>query len=183
MANSALSVVLVGLPGVGKTTVGRAAARLLNWPFVDFDTEIEHRAHATITEIFAVQGEPHFRELERELTAELKGCSRSVMSAGGGWIVNEEAVALLRSTARIIYLRAAPVTVVARMSRSRGRRPLLEGADPVGKVTVLLAERQHLYEAADHMIDTEVIDRKEVIERVRKYALSLGQESSALAAS
>ena len=77
------NVVLVGLPGVGKTYIGRAAARILNWPFIDFDTEIEHREHSSIPRIFAGEGEKYFRSLERALTAEVAKCRKTVMSAGG----------------------------------------------------------------------------------------------------
>src|SRR5689334_7170930 len=106
------NIILVGLSGSGKTTIGRAAAKLLNWPFIDFDTEIEHRAHATVPQIFERYGEQHFRTLEQELTRELAGCNGTIMSAGGGWVTNRESVALLRPTGRIIYLRASPELLV-----------------------------------------------------------------------
>jgi len=76
----------------------------------------------------------------------------------------------------MIYLRAAPETVLARMAGGRARRPLLEGADPLGTIKALYEARQVLYEAADLVLDTEVIERSEVIERVRTYALSLSGE-------
>jgi len=169
------NIVLVGLPGVGKTTVGRTAARLLNWPFIDFDTEIEHREHASVATIFASRGEQHFRSLERALSAELANCRRTMMSAGGGWITDADSVALLRASSRIIYLRAAPERVTARLTSTRGRRPLLNVPDPLAAMLELYESRRHLYEAADFTIDAEVVEKQEVIDQVRRYALSVGQ--------
>ncbi len=148
-------------------------ARELHWPFIDFDTEIEHRQHAAIHEIFARQGEAGFRALEQELTRELVTCSGMIMSAGGGWILNREAVALLRETGRIIYLRASPWLLVDRLAKARVRRPLLETTDPLDTLTTMYEARRPLYEKADLVIDTEVFDRKQLIEQVRQYALSL----------
>lgn len=167
------NVILVGLPGCGKTTVGRAAAKLLGWPHVDFDTEIEHRAHASVQQIFERYGEAHFRRLEQDLTMELAGCSRTMMSAGGGWITNADSVALLRPTGRIIYLRATPSRLVARLATARVRRPLLEVPDPLATLEQLYAKRRALYEQADHVLDTEVVEKKELIEQVRQYAAAL----------
>lgn len=167
------NIILVGLPLSGKTTVGRAAARLLGWPFVDFDTEIERRAHASVHEIFDRYGEPYFRALERELSSELAGCSGTVMSAGGGWVTDPDSVALLRQTGRIIYLRAAPSVLARRIGGSGIRRPLLQVADTVAALEALLVARGHLYEMADHVLDAEVVEKKELIEQVRRYAASL----------
>jgi shikimate kinase len=167
------NIILVGLPGVGKTTVGRGAAKLLNRPFIDFDTEIEHREHASVSQIFQRHGEGYFRALEQSLTRELAGSRGTVMSTGGGWVTNPDSVELLRPGGRMIYLRVAPGTALARMAAGRGRRPLLEGPDGVTKMMSLYEVRRPLYEAADLIIDTEVIDKTEVIARVRDYALSL----------
>ena len=167
------NIILIGLPGVGKTTVGRGAARLLDRPFIDFDTEIEHREHASIGEIFARHGEPYFRSLEEALTRELTQSRGMIMSAGGGWVANPVAVELLRPGGRMIYLRAAPTTVLSRMAAARWRRPLLEGPDGITKLMQLYEARRPLYEQADLVIDTEVIDKSEVIARVQQYALSL----------
>ncbi|HEX6574890.1 MAG TPA: shikimate kinase [Gemmatimonadaceae bacterium] len=166
------NIILVGLSGSGKTVIGRAAARQLHWPFIDFDTEIEHRQHMSVPQIFERFGEAHFRGLEQDFTRELVTCSGTIMSAGGGWITNRESVALLRPTGRIIYLRAAPSTLVARLATARVRRPLLEVPDPLDRLTRMLEERRSLYEEADLVIDTEVFDRKQLIEQVRRYALS-----------
>jgi shikimate kinase len=167
------NVILIGLPGSGKTTIGRAAAKALNWPFIDFDTEIERKAHATIAQIFERHGEAYFRKLEQELTRELATSRKTMMSTGGGWVTNTESVALLRRGGHIIYLRATPARIVERLAGGRVRRPLLEVPDPLGTLERLYEERRALYEQADHVIDTEVVDRKELIEQVRHYAASL----------
>jgi shikimate kinase len=167
------NVILVGLSGSGKTTIGRAAAKALHWPFIDFDTEIEHRQHASVQQIFERHGEAHFRKLEQDLTRELASCSGTMMSAGGGWVTNRESVALLRPTGRIIYLRASPERLAGRLATARVRRPLLETPDPKGTLQRLYEARRAFYEEADLVIDTELFDRKELIEQVQRYALSL----------
>ncbi len=172
MTSDRPNIILVGLPGAGKTTAGRAIAKVLNWPFIDFDTEIEHREHASVQSIFAAHGESYFRGLEEDLSRELAGCRGTVMSAGGGWITNRDAVALLRQAGRIIYLRVAPERAFARLATARVRRPLLEVADPLRALTDIYEARRLLYEDADLVIDTEVVERKEVIEQVRLFALS-----------
>jgi shikimate kinase len=167
------NLILVGLPGAGKTTVGRAASKALNWPFIDFDTEIEHREHASIATIFAEKGEQYFRGLELSLTRELVTCRGTMMSAGGGWVTNPEAVALLRPAGRIIYLRVTPDTALVRLAAARGSRPLLNVPDPLGVLQHLYEARRPLYETADFVINTEVVDRKEVINHVRNFAMAL----------
>lgn len=167
------NVILVGLSGSGKTSIGRAAARLLQWPFIDFDTEIEHREHSSVQELFATRGEAAFRQLERNLTADLLTCRQTMMSAGGGWVTNTDSVALLRHTGRIIYLRASPEVLMARLATARMPRPLLQVPDPLAALTAMYEERRHLYDQADLVIETELFDRKELIEQVRSYASSL----------
>jgi len=173
MTSQRPNVVIVGLPGSGKTSIGRAAARLLNWPFIDFDTEIEHREHASVAQIFATNGEAHFRALEQDLTREMAQCSGTMMSAGGGWVTNRESVVLLRQTGRIIYLRATPELLVARLATARVPRPLLLVPDPLGVLRELYEVRRPLYEEADLTIETELVEKKELIDQVRLYALSL----------
>jgi shikimate kinase len=166
------AVILVGLPGSGKTTVGREAARLLNWPFIDFDEEIERRERLTIGEIFRARGEAGFRAIEATLSRETAGLTEAILAPGGGWITQPSAVALLRPAARMIYLRVSPEAALARMGASAPLRPLLEGESPLESLRRLYDERWEAYSTADLEVDTEALDLQEVISIVRQYAQS-----------
>ena len=107
-------VVLVGLPGSGKSTVGRAVAERVGRGFLDLDREIERREGRSISEIFAERGEHYFRQRERELTESLRPLGSLIVAPGGGWITNSDVVALLRPPGRIIYLKVRPATALAR---------------------------------------------------------------------
>jgi len=158
-------LVLVGLPGSGKTTVGRAVAGVLRWPFVDLDLEIVRRAGQPITAIFAVHGESHFRALEREATLHLREHSPSVIAPGGGWVTMPDTVALLRPPARMTYLKVSPAGAARRLRRSARSRPLLKH-DPLGVLERLLLARGAAYENADLVVDTEVLTRQQVIDQI-----------------
>ncbi|MDP9202269.1 MAG: shikimate kinase [Gemmatimonadota bacterium] len=166
-------LILVGLPGVGKTTIGRAAARQLGRQFLDFDQEIERRAGIAVREIFRLKGEEHFRELEFALTKELSTTGGMVLSPGGGWITQQTSVELLRSVGRIIYLRASPEAVARRLRRVE-TRPLLAGRDPVVALRDLYANRRALYETADTVLDTERLARQQLIAKVVELASTIG---------
>src|SRR5258708_29500184 len=133
-------LILVGLPGAGKTTVGRAVAAKLGRSFVDFDEEIERREGMPITQIFGAKGEHGFRALEARLTKELAKTSGMIAAPGGGWITHPEVVGLVRPPAQIVYLRLRPQTALARLGPQRATRPLLMGPDPLCEVKRLLAE-------------------------------------------
>jgi shikimate kinase len=165
-------LILVGLPGVGKSTIGRAAARQLGRPFLDFDQEIERRSGMSIREIFRLKGEDHFRAQEFELTKELSATGGMVLSPGGGWITQEGSVELLRSAGRIIYLRASPDAVAKRLRRVE-TRPLLAGRDPVVALRELYAKRRALYETADTVLDTERLARQQLIAKLVELASTL----------
>ncbi len=165
-------LILVGLPGVGKSTIGRAAARQLGRPFLDFDQEIERRSGMSIREIFRLKGEDHFRAQEFELTKELSATGGMVLSPGGGWITQEGSVELLRSAGRIIYLRASPDAVAKRLRRVE-TRPLLAGRDPVVALRELYAKRRGLYETADMVLDTERLARQQLIAKLVELASTL----------
>ncbi len=163
-------LILVGISGAGKTTVGQAVAERLGRIFMDLDREIERREQATVTELFAEKGEPYFRTKERELTEELSKAGNMVLAPGGGWITNADVVALLRPPGRIIYLKVKPETAMARIGDERATRPLLMRPDPLGELKRMLLQREPMFNGADHVIDTERLQPQQVVEEVLKIA-------------
>lgn len=169
-------IILVGLPGAGKTTVGRAVAARLGVRFLDFDQEIERREGVTVAELFALRGEGAFRAVERALTEELRGATPMVLAPGGGWIATPGNVALLRPPGRIIHLRLRPETALARMGESAAARPLLRAPDPLAALRRLHAARLEHYRSADVEVDVDVIDAQQVTDVVARVALGPGAD-------
>jgi shikimate kinase len=167
-------VVIVGLPGSGKTTVGRLVAERLRVSFVDLDAEIERRAGQTIAEIFTNGGELAFREREFRLTAELVARDNSVVAPGGGWMTNQEVVALLRPPGHIIHLHVAPATALSRMGEEVHTRPLLRHPDPLAALVRLNEERAPTYATADVVMDTETLSLQELVNQIATLAASWG---------
>lgn len=159
-------MILVGLPGAGKSSVARAVAARLECDFIDLDSEIEGREGMHIAGIFARHGEAYFREAEREVSLLLREREPAMVAPGAGWMSNRQAAALLRSGGRIIYLAVTPERALARMGASLTARPLLAVADPAGALRELLAARAADYESADVQIDTEAMTRQDVVDRV-----------------
>jgi shikimate kinase len=146
--------------------VGSALARELGRSFLDFDAEIARREGMTISEIFAAKGEPVFRQLEHDLTEELRQLGGMVLAPGGGWVGRPDTVALIRPPSRMIYLRIRPRTAIARMGRSVAGRPLLSRPNPVAELERLLRERRVAYESSDYVVDVERVAISEVVRRV-----------------
>ncbi len=163
-------LILVGLPGSGKSTVGRRVARRLGRRFLDFDSEIERREGKSIAQIFAEVGEPGFRALELELTRELASMDGMVLAPGGGWTTIPGATALLRPPARMIYLRVRAEIAIGRILRGRRIRPLLQTADPLETLKALLADREAGYLQADHVVDVEVVKSQQLIATIARLA-------------
>jgi len=172
MPAAASHLILVGLPGAGKTTVGQALAARLGRRFVDLDAEIERREGTTVGGLFAERGEEFFRACERSLTEELALVAEPVvLSTGGGWVTNAGVVALLRPPGRIIYLKVSPERALARLGEARSTRPLLRRADPLDALRMLSEARGKLYEAAaDHVVVTDLITVQQVTERLAELA-------------
>jgi 5-deoxy-5-amino-3-dehydroquinate synthase len=150
-------IVLVGLMGVGKTTIGRRVAHQLGRPFVDADAELERRSGQSVRELFAAEGEDGFRRRESEVLDELLRAEEPmVIAAGGGVVVRPENRDRLRRTpGRVIYLHADPVFLASRVTR-KDHRPLLDGDDPTAVLRRLADERDGWYrEVADAVIDVQ----------------------------
>ena len=153
--------------------MGRAVARKLRRPFVDFDVELEQREGMSVAQLFAERGEAAFRALEIALTAELANSEPSVFAPGGGCITNPGVVALLRPPGRIIHLRVSPAGALKRLGSARVSRPLLMDSDPAAVLDRLWASREALYDTADGVVDTEVVDFQHVAEKVVLLARAL----------
>src|SRR6185503_5044071 len=143
------SIVLVGMMGAGKSTIGRRLGARLRLPFLDADIEIE-AAHAgmTIPEIFATHGEPYFRDGEARVIARLLDNGPAVIATGGGAFMREETRNRIRDKAVSIWLKA-DAEIIMRRVRRRADRPLLQTADPAATVDRLLGEREPIYQGAD----------------------------------
>jgi shikimate kinase len=159
------SIVLVGMMGAGKTSVGKRLAIRLGLPFVDADQAIEEAANKSIPEIFAEHGEAYFRDGERRVIARLLREGRQVLATGGGAYVNAETRAAIGAAGLSVWLRAEPEVLYERVKR-RSNRPLLQTADPEGTLRRLVAERYPIYALADLTIESRDVPHDVVVEDV-----------------
>lgn len=146
-------VVLVGMMGAGKTSIGRRLASALRLPFVDADAEIEKAANLTIPEIFEHYGEAHFREGEHRVVARLLANGPAVVATGGGAFMSEETRARCRESGITVWLKAEIPVLLDRV-RKKSNRPLLNNPDPEGSLRRLLAEREPVYRLADIVVSS-----------------------------
>ena len=147
------SFFLVGLPGAGKSTLGRALARHLGYAFVDADQFLVEKTGVDIPTIFALEGEAGFRSRERAVLDELTGRQGIVLATGGGAVLNEQNRTALRERGHVVYLYATPNELYQRLRYDKGR-PLLQVANPLAKLNDLYKERDPLYrEIADDIVD------------------------------
>lgn len=150
-----MSVFLVGPMGAGKSAIGRALARELGRPFHDTDAEVERRTGVDIAFIFEKEGEAGFRSRERQVVADLTALPGIVLATGGGVVLAKENREALKAGGTVVYL-ATSIDQQLRRTRRRTHRPLLDTADPRGRLTALMAEREPLYrEVADLTVDTD----------------------------
>jgi shikimate kinase len=158
------SIVLVGMMGAGKSTIGRRLSVRLRLPFMDADSEIE-LAHAgmTIPEIFAAYGEPYFRDGEARVIARLLDGGPSVLATGGGAFMREETRNRIRDKAVSIWLKADADIIMKRVKR-RADRPLLQTADPAATVGRLIEEREPIYQHADITIWSRDVPHEKIVD-------------------
>lgn len=159
------SIVLVGMMGAGKSSIGRRLAGRIGIPFVDADAEIEQAADMSISEIFAAYGEPYFRAGEARVIARLLDHGPQVLSTGGGAFMNAETRARIREKGISVWLKA-DLDILARRLRRRNDRPLLKTDDPVATLSNLLAERDPVYAEADLTVLSRDIAHETIVDEI-----------------
>jgi shikimate kinase len=147
------NIVLTGFMGTGKSTIGRVLSRRLDMKLVDVDEEIEAAEHMKISSIFSIHGEKHFRDIETAMIKKLAQEKNIIISTGGGAVLRDENMNVLRENGIIFCLTADPDIILERTSRNKNR-PLLEVENPKAKICELLAFRRPFYEKAGIMIET-----------------------------
>jgi shikimate kinase len=155
MMETVRRVVLLGPTCSGKSTVGAALARRLEWAFVDLDAEIEHHTGQAVKTLVAREGEPALRALEAELSRELSGTDELVLAPGGGWITQPELLAGLGAGTLSVWLQASADELLRRLADDPLERPLRAHPDPGAAFDRLLAEREPCYRLADLAITTD----------------------------
>ena len=171
-------ITLIGYRGTGKSTLAAPLAQRLSWEWLDADVELERRAGRSIQDIFATDGEPEFRRLERELLAELLRRDRLVLAAGGGAIGNEATRADLKAAGPVIWLQASADTIERRLATdptTGQRRPNLTSSGGRSEIERLLTLREPLYrECATITLDTDTAETDQLVEEaLRQLAPSL----------
>ena len=161
-------IVLIGLMGVGKSTIGRRLAQRLHLPFVDSDQEIEEAAGLSIAEIFEKFGEAEFRDGERRVIARLIDGTPKVIATGGGAFMNEETRQLILDKATAIWLDADVNVLVERVARRAGSRPLLNGSDPREKLAALAKMRNPVYALAPIHIRSRPLPHDAAVDAILK---------------
>jgi shikimate kinase len=160
------SIVLIGLMGAGKTTIGTALAKHLDKEFVDSDHVLEARTGVSVATIFEVEGEVQFRDRETAALREFVSAQNIVLSTGGGAVLREENRSILRSIGTVVYLHAPPEVSYQRLRRSRDR-PLLRTNDPLARLKALYEERHPIYSETAHLvIDSNRNDYSQVMHAV-----------------
>jgi shikimate kinase len=157
------SVVLVGMMGVGKSSVGRRLAARLGIAFVDADTEIEKAAGMSVADIFSRHGEADFRSGEARVIARLLDGGPQVLATGGGAFMNANTRGIIREKGVSVWLKAELDVLLRRISKRRSERPLLQDADPSEKLRTLLEEREPIYAEADLTVQSRDVTHDAVV--------------------
>jgi shikimate kinase len=168
------NIYLVGFMGTGKTVVGKELAKKKKWQFVDLDDLIELKEERTISSIFAKDGEPYFRRVEKKVLQEVTREKKFVVACGGGIVLDKDNIKIMKETGLMICLTATPEVIWER-TRFYSHRPLLKVSNPKKQIELLLKLRSPFYAQADKTIDTSKLSIKEVLEKVLKLISAKGK--------
>jgi shikimate kinase len=157
------SIVLIGMMGVGKSSIGRRLGARLGIPFIDADAEIEKAAGMSIADIFARHGEAAFRSGEARVIARLLNGGPQVLATGGGAVMNPETRALIQKKGVSIWLSAEFELLLRRISKRKAERPMLQTADPAATLRELLAKREPIYTQADLTVESRDVPHDAVV--------------------
>jgi len=160
------NVYLIGLPGSGKTTVGKQLATILHLDFIDIDDLIEQRTGVSINHIFEIEGEAGFRKRETMVLEELSKREHAVISTGGGVILSQKNRKILRKHGQVIYLKASMEILLQRLENCQNR-PLMQSDNPKERMMQLMNEREHLYkEEADSIVYVSTDSVEKIAEKI-----------------
>jgi shikimate kinase len=165
-------IVLVGLPGAGKSTVGRRVSELLGAPLIDIDSLLVREMGMPIAQIFGMVGEVRFREMERDAVIAAQAGAPGVIVPGGGWAAQPGQLESAKAASLVVYLQCAPATAHKRSDQGEVR-PLLAGSDPQ-RMRELLDQREKFYLLADHQVQTESASAEQVAAQVVELARRYG---------
>lgn len=164
-----MNIVLIGFMGVGKSAIGHQLAKQLNMNFLDTDELIEKTEKMSISDIFAKKGEPHFRDLETEVIKTLQDYDNFIISTGGGMVLREENVKMLKEIGPLVLLWAEPNVVFERV-KNETHRPLIEDEDKKKKIEQILESRREIYhKISDLIVDTSQYSVEESVKRIINY--------------
>ncbi|MDD3270089.1 MAG: shikimate kinase [Syntrophomonadaceae bacterium] len=162
------NIVLIGFMGTGKSSVGLKLAEKLKMKFVDMDREIEKVTGMSVSQLFRKYGEIRFRSEERLMAQKLGQQSNLVIATGGGVVLEDENIQLLRENGIMICLEASPADILARVSRKKGSRPLLKRDIKIEDIENMLQAREHLYSCTTHRVNTSDKDLYTVVSDIQK---------------
>jgi shikimate kinase len=164
-----MNIVLTGFMCTGKTSVGKLLAEKLGYQFVDTDDLIEQRVGMKISDIFAVYGEPYFRDVETEVVKEVAKKDKFVISTGGGVVLRKVNMDELRKNGIIVNLTAKPETIYNRLKNQPGVRPLLNKPNPMNEIIKLLSQREEYYKNCDLRIETDNFTVEQIVQQILDY--------------
>jgi shikimate kinase len=171
------NIILTGFMGTGKSSIGTKLAERLNREFVDMDREIEKLTGMTISQLFRRYGEVRFRSEEKLMAKKLAGKRELVVATGGGVVLDQENIQVLRENGIVVCLVADPEEIFQRVSRKKGTRPLLKKNLTVDDIIAMLEERKPFYENADYVVETSGRSIDSVVDDIIN---RLSQESGVL---